>query len=304
MNIKEKLLETGLIQNNEYLSQYVQLITDNLFTLKQKGRTQLHHVFPRCLSKILGLKVDPFVINLLYKDHLIAHCLLALASKENIFKHYNMCAVNHIIGVINDDFDFVDLELLQLAYEDSRQQAILNNPMNDADIRKYHDDVMRTEDVRAKISQAMKDYRLENPFSDEHRNKIKQKATGQIFIHKDNELKHVSQDQLDYFLTEGWQIGGLPVPHDIVEKRSKNRCQPIQCINESGEIVAIFDSVKSACVWWADNGYSRKIPKNLYDLANVIKSSSNNDKYICGLKWIYLPKDRPYGKKRVLEEGD
>lgn len=303
MNIKEKLLETGLVEDNEYLLQYCQLINDNLFTSREKGRTQIHHVFPRCLSKILNLKVDPFVVNLLYKDHLIAHCLLALLSKENIFKYYNICAVNHITGSIKNKSEYIDLDLLQLAYENSRQQLMLNNPMNNFDVKQYHDNIMRTEDVRSRISQSMKDYRLENPFSDEHKDKIRQKATGQIFIHKDNELKHVSEEQLQVFLDDGWQIGGLPVSRELVEKRSRNRCQPVQCINEQNEIVKIFDSIKDACVWWAANGYTRKIPENIYDLANIIKCSQKQDKFICGLKWVYLPKYRPYGKN-TIKEGD
>lgn len=53
-----------------------------------------------------------------------------------------------------------------------------NNVMDIESIRNRHDKVMRSKDVRTKISKSMKRYRKENPFTEEHRRKLSEKAMG------------------------------------------------------------------------------------------------------------------------------
>lgn len=53
-----------------------------------------------------------------------------------------------------------------------------NNVMFLDNVKKKHSESMRSEKTRIKISQSMKKYRKENPFTDEHRHKLSQSAMG------------------------------------------------------------------------------------------------------------------------------
>lgn len=53
-----------------------------------------------------------------------------------------------------------------------------NNVMFSDVVKSKHDAVMRSDEVRSKISQSMKNYRKTHPFSDEHRRKLSEKAMG------------------------------------------------------------------------------------------------------------------------------
>lgn len=53
-----------------------------------------------------------------------------------------------------------------------------NNIMDIESVKTKHDLIMQSDEVRNKISESMKKYRRENPFTDEHRRKISEKAKG------------------------------------------------------------------------------------------------------------------------------
>ena len=62
------------------------------------------------------------------------------------------------------------------------------NPMNSEIVRKKHDDKMRSEEVRAKISKSMSEYRNTHGFSDQHRQKLSEAAKNQIYFYKENKV--------------------------------------------------------------------------------------------------------------------
>ena len=53
-----------------------------------------------------------------------------------------------------------------------------NNVMFVPEIKAKHDKVMRDSDVRKRISESMKKYRQEHPFTEEHKRKLSEKAIG------------------------------------------------------------------------------------------------------------------------------
>ena len=142
------------------------------------------------------------------------------------------------------------------------------NCMDSEEVKKKHDQVMRSPEVRAKISATMKAKIAANGgVSEEHR-------------------KHVSEG-LRRFYAEGKkpnykQPQHLSPEHYRALNDAKNKA--VYCINESGEVVAEFARVKDAAEWWYNQGYVVK-DKNM--LNDRIKESSKFDKYIRGLKWIY-----------------
>lgn len=216
--LKCRLLDTNELIDNEYLDLYINLIQENKFTVKQRYSTQRHHIIPVCFYKEHKLPINndsSNLVNLLFKDHILAHCYLVLASKETIFKYHNMVAIYKIIHHrdFSNDEEYYNLDLYQKAYEQSREICYKYNPMFLPESRAYHDNIMKSESVRKKISDSMKEYRKKHPFTDEHRKKISCKAKGNKRIegrkriyNSDGEIKYVEIDDLSDWLNKGWAL--------------------------------------------------------------------------------------------------
>lgn len=142
------------------------------------------------------------------------------------------------------------------------------NCMSSDKVKAYHDRVMRSPEVRAKISATMKDRIAKSGgFSAEHR-------------------QHVSEG-LKRFYAEGKRPNyknpqHLTPEHYKALNDAKNKA--VYCIDESNNIIAEFSRVKDAAEWWYNQGY---IVKDANQLCDKIKQSYKQDKFIRGLKWIY-----------------
>lgn len=136
-----------------------------------------------------------------------------------------------------------------------------NNCMFDEDVKSHHRQVMQTDEVKKKISDSMKQYRKEHPWTDEQR-------------HKFAESKYGNKNFAGHKLTESHK-----------EALKKSHYKSVYCINEDGVIVKRFDTVKSAAHWWYNNGYGTV--KHWYTLCDMIKRSNVNNRFIKGLKWVY-----------------
>ena len=136
-----------------------------------------------------------------------------------------------------------------------------NNVMDSPIVKAKHDKIMRSDDVRLKISQSMKQYRKENPFSENHRKKISEKLKGN---------KH---------------FAGHHITDEHKKALNKTHYKKVYCIDCANNIVAKFDNVQSASRWWFNNGYNTV--KNELSLCDRIKYSNKKNIYIKGLKWIY-----------------
>lgn len=135
-------------------------------------------------------------------------------------------------------------------------------------IKEHHDAIMRSDEVRKKISNSMKARIAENGgLSEDHK-------------------RHVSEG-LKRFYASG-KRPNYKVPQHLTPEHyralndAKNKC--VYCIDEDGIFVKSFPRVKDAAKWWYDNGY---IVKSYEQLCDRIKLSYVEDKYIRGLKWIY-----------------
>lgn len=76
--IKEALLNTGEFLNNDYLDQYLDLIS-NYELSETKHYIEIHHILPKKYFKHHQIEIDDSDFNLiplLYKDHCLAHWLL------------------------------------------------------------------------------------------------------------------------------------------------------------------------------------------------------------------------------------
>lgn len=184
----ERLKNTNLFINNTYFKKYIELIQDNLDTKRQPFKTQRHHIIPLVAFKLYNLPgkdaVDN-IVNLLYKDHILAHYYLALCSKSVEFRYKMLCAINFILGKaaqVKLDVEelknmILDLDEYQKLYEECKKI------FGDKTKGKTH---CTSELTKEKIGKANK---------------------GRIYINKDGVVKAVQPADLNLFLENGWTCG-------------------------------------------------------------------------------------------------
>lgn len=134
------------------------------------------------------------------------------------------------------------------------------NPMNFSNIKEKHDYKMRTPETREKISISMKKLREEKGFSESTRKKISEKLKG------------------------NQHFKGKKRTKEAIEKTAQSLRKSVYCIDISGNILASFDSVKSAALWWVERDFCGS---NYRYICNKIKDSYLKNKYIKNIKWVY-----------------
>ena len=279
MYIKEYFLNLGIFNDNKYLDLYVNLINNNINTRKEKFKTQQHHIIPVCYYKLNNLPINNSrqnLINLLFKNHILAHCYLVLASKENQFKYYNYAAINKLIS--HRDFKDVksfiyNMEEVQLAYESSKQLLYENNPMFNKNIKNKHDNTCKTKEFRQHVSQGMKKYRQEFGMTEEHKLHIKQSREKRKAERKANGLSFYNNPA-----------------------HCATRSIAVYCIIDGNKYE--FKSIKDAGLWWFNNyqpfgdiyseaTYQRKIKKSINGDDITFSSKNKVDyKIITNIKWF------------------
>lgn len=125
--LKAKLLATTYFVANEYLEEYVQLVTTKT-TKKSVFRTQSHHILPKTYFKHFNMPIDNSRDNLaelLFKDHVKAHWLLQKCTTGFLRRNSGYALRYLIKGVLKRlpvSLTKSELAELQKIYEDSLVQ--------------------------------------------------------------------------------------------------------------------------------------------------------------------------------------
>lgn len=134
--LKEKLLAINLFEDNDYLNQYCELIIQNLDTKKEKFRTHLHHIIPRCYFLLINSQIDDSkenLVNLLYKDHILAHYYLFNCALGELKQRLS----NAMLRFYSEPFEYDisvlgDLDKRQALYEECMEYIALLNKRNNS----------------------------------------------------------------------------------------------------------------------------------------------------------------------------
>lgn len=94
--LKQHLLSLDYFIDNEYLDFYCSLIEQNKNRIYESGKTEQHHIIPRAIFRLQGFESESKapnklvnknnLVNLLYRDHLLAHFYLCKCAKEDYKK--------------------------------------------------------------------------------------------------------------------------------------------------------------------------------------------------------------------------
>ena len=101
--LRSKLLLYDVCEENEYFDKYIDLVSKNKYTIKQKFKTQQHHIIPKAYFKRNNLKIDNSeenLVNLLYKDHVLAHYYLYKCVKDS----YKKSQGEAVIALLNYNY--------------------------------------------------------------------------------------------------------------------------------------------------------------------------------------------------------
>ena len=192
--VKARLIELGYV-DNEWLDKYLEVIEANLETRRSRTSTQAHHAIPvnaywtsnEPYNRIEALKLarkDPvnFVVNLLYKDHLIIHSYLTLCT---------------------------NLDEVQIRYEAQeclrKQNSIIaagtaNGQRGKMHVHKIIEDKVITRVALPKEIPLL----LEKGWS-----LGRTVDSTRCYVNKNGEYKNICIKNLDKYLQDGWQWGAI-----------------------------------------------------------------------------------------------
>ena len=66
----KKFKDLNIVEENDYLDKYVDIIIQNINTQKERNKTQRHHIIPRAYYSQMNLEIDDSymnTVNLRYK---------------------------------------------------------------------------------------------------------------------------------------------------------------------------------------------------------------------------------------------
>ena len=203
--VKARLIELGYI-DNEWLDKYLEIIEANLETKANKANTQAHHAIPvnaywtsnEPYNRIEALKLARkdyanFVVNLLYKDHLIIHSYLTLCT---------------------------NLDEAQIRYEAQAELRKQNSTVARAAVttngsygKTYVYKIVEDKIINQTALPEEISLLLEEGWS-----LGKKPNSTRCYINRDGEYKCIARKNLNKYLQDGWKIGASGKPRYKTEK--------------------------------------------------------------------------------------
>ena len=221
-DLKNKLLSIDVFENNEFLDKYCELICKNRNTQKECGITEKHHIIPRLYFLANNLRVDNSknnLVNLTYKDHILAHYYLCLFVRDELILSKAIYAFMMLTNI--KKFPDTEQDMLQHldAYDNIKRDWInrLQNKMIGNQCAKGN---VLTEETKRQMSES----RMGHPTSPSTKRKLSNAHKNKKCIHKDDKYLFVSQEQLDEYLMDGWELRGKPVSQeqkDVISRKNK-----------------------------------------------------------------------------------
>lgn len=218
MNTLNELVNLDLVYDNEWFDKYSNIINNGLLTYKKYY--QKHHIIPKNYYKYNNMSVDNSKNNVIYLkivDHVLAHYYLILCAKQEWFKISNVIAFIHMTNEY--DMSIGEQELIKKLdnYEKIYKQYVDN----------------QSEKARLRIG-------------------INSTTGGRIAIYNENlkKTKFIRKEDLNYYMSIGYRLGGHPMSEDAKKKIGKSNSISLKGCHRSEE--ARQSTSESLRKKWAD----------------------------------------------------
>lgn len=232
LNLKNRLLNLGLVVDNEYLDKYCNIINNGMLK-KIKYVSQIHHIIPKYYFLYNNLSVDNTKENkivLFHKDHLLAHYYLAKCSSTDRYRDANIESIRYNINnpcvkiTLNNINEFLEdyneLCLLANQYKSEKYKNTKFIHKNDdekrvpmSDLSLYLNDGWKLgRSDKSKKSISAGSFGKPGTFkgkthTQEFKNHIHNLYKDRKYVNRDGVVKSVKKEELDYYLKEGWKLG-------------------------------------------------------------------------------------------------
>ena len=280
--------------SGDYFEKYKNLILENQKNPPSHKCTQKHHIIPRHVFEKLNLPVNDSLDNLVTLsciDHFLAHIYLAKSAHSSDLEYANYASAQFILTRI----DFSGSQSLTLLAQQCIEEFIhtrkiilsdrFSSLMSDPVVRQTHDDKMRTPEVREKISKSMLAYRATHEISADTKKKLAETQSNKVHINKNGEYRRVNKCDLEAYLQDGWQCGGLPITSEHHRALAVAKFKPVYCIVYSTNECHVFESTKAGAEWWQASGL--EFGTNTRGVSTKIKKSIEKNKIYNGVQWFY-----------------
>lgn len=269
MRMITKLLNTGLFFENEFFYKYVDVINSNHDTIKEQCRTQTHHIVPKYYFEDSGLEIDNSsgnLVELLYKDHIIAHYYLALCSIKSENRARNVLAIKFLLqGSTLEalNIDDIDLDVYQSLYEMGR---------------KYTYEQSHTIEVNRKVSNTLKGRTSPNKG-----NKYAEKKSKANPNAKNKKLSAIASMRTG----EDNPFYGKKHSQTTKDLISKKNSKAVAMIDLStGDIIKTFSSIKLAADYLKESGIADSI--SVPNRISRVCRSDNRSFKAYGYNWAFV----------------
>ena len=134
--LKEKLISTNCVHDDEYLNLYVDLMYDNLGNKRIKFETEKHHIIPKSYFKQIGVTDRDVIdscdnlVNLSYKNHILAHYYLYKCASDDVFKSNNLISVVNMTHEKAYKYELDGILSKLGSYDELRSAWLLRQSMN------------------------------------------------------------------------------------------------------------------------------------------------------------------------------
>ena len=185
MSLKEKLLSLKLVVDNEYLDKYVELIESNKDTERKKFETHKHHIIPKFYYRNNNLVIDNSKNN-----------IVNLTLKDHILAHYMLIKCG-----LGDNFILNNIHAFNMLIKKQ------GHNLDIVELETVLKGVEELELMRLKtLGRISRD-----------------KNSGGKYIFKDDIVKHISCNEIDKYLSDGWQIGNPKASTKAIKGRIAKR---------------------------------------------------------------------------------
>lgn len=184
MNTKIKEILTRICDNNEYFTQYIQLIDRNI-GLSKTNLTYSHHIVPRAYFKLNHISVDNSFanrVNLSAADHILAHYLLYFCITPEVLK-------------AKMSFAFVQMT------KELPGESCVN------DFEKYNEIYLHRQKYCGHISTTRHHKRHTSDTKRLISEKNSGRYVGDVWMNKNGVNRHVPKDSIQDLLSLGYVIG-------------------------------------------------------------------------------------------------
>lgn len=204
-----KLKNLNLFIENEYFIKYVQLMSLNKLTIPQKFVTQKHHIIPKYYFKKNNLVVDNSknnIVNLQYKDHVLAHYFLinCCSNEDDVLS--NIHAFNILLRKQGHNLEESDLNSLLLIAEQLEQKRLTHmakvSKLKNSGGKYINKDGVVKHIKEDELALYLADgWQLGNPKAAYKDRDKRYCITNEVIF------KRVKQDELNTYLKAGWRLG-------------------------------------------------------------------------------------------------